>query len=648
MPARRKKFKTEVQQLLDIVIHSLYSNRDIFLRELISNASDAIDLARFQSLSDESILEDDPDWKIKLVPDKESRTLIVSDNGIGMTREEVEKNIGTIARSGTRQFLEAMQQKKQAASPELIGQFGVGFYSAFMVADKVTVLTRPAGSKDGATRWASTGSGSYTVEDATKETRGTEIVLHLKEDAEEYLEEWKLRKIVKQYSDFVEYPITMDVSREETPRDAEGNEIADAEKKVTVTEETLNSRKALWTRPRNEISEDDYHEFYKHISHDFTDPLETIHWQVEGTTEFRALLYMPQHTLPEMTMPENRHRGVHLYIRRVYITDNCEALLPQYLRFLRGVVDSSDLPLNISREMLQEERLVRVIRNNLIKKTLDTLAEMKDNDREKYVTFWNQFGTILKEGIHFDFANREKIQELLLFESSKTSPGEYTTLSEYVERMPESQKEIYYITGESRQAVERSPFLEALRSRDLEVLFLTDPIDEWVVPGLMSYQEKPLRSIAKGEIELDSAEEQKEREEQREKAQAEYKDLVEFIKNELGDKVKDVKLSTRLTESACCLVSDEAGMGVHMEKILKAMQQELPAQKRILELNPQHVLLDRMHKLLGKPGQQERLQGYVSLLYDQALLTAGLPVEDPLRFTQRMSDLMAEEASYQL
>ncbi len=644
MTATSKPFQTEVQQLLDIVIHSLYSHKDIFLRELISNASDAIDRARFESLSNNAILEDDHEWKIKLIPDKDNKTLTIQDNGIGMSAQEVEKNIGTIASSGTRNFLAQMKEQKTAAAPELIGQFGVGFYAAFMVADRVTLTTRPAGAPDAATKWESTGSGTYTIETVSKQKRGTSITLHLKEDMEEYLEEWKLRKIVKTYSDFVEHPITMDIRREEVSRDENGKAIEGAEKRVTLEEETLNSRKAIWSRPKNEVSDEEYTEFYHHVSHDFQDPAEVIHWNVEGNTEFRALLYLPPRAMSDLFMPETRKHGVHLYIRRVFITNDCEALVPHYLRFLRGVVDSADLPLNISREMFQDDRTIRVIRNNITKKILDTLSSMKERNREKYTEFWTQFGGVLKEGIHLDTANREKLTELLLFETSNSEPGQLVSLHEYVEAMPAQQKEIYYLTGDSRAALENSPHLEALKSRNYDVLFMSDPIDEWVVQSLPTYKEKALKSIAKGEMKLDSEEEGKKREQERQENEKEYKDLLGAIKEALGDKVKAVKLSDRLTDSACCLVADEFSMGVHMEKILKAMHQDLPPARRILEVNPKHPLLQAMSNLHSQNAKHAKLAEYTELLYDQALLTAGLPVEDPLRFTHRISELMASQA----
>ncbi|MBN2451442.1 MAG: molecular chaperone HtpG [Lentisphaeria bacterium] len=645
MGIRRRTFKTEVRQLLDLVVHSLYSNREIFLRELISNASDAIDRARFAALSEASVLEDDPEWVIRITPDREAGTLTVSDNGIGMGPEDIDACIGTIASSGTRKFLAELQERKEAMPPELIGQFGVGFYSAFMVADRVTVTSRHPGDPARGVRWTSEGTGTYAVEEVTREKRGTDVVLHLKEDALEFLDEWRIRKIVKKFSDFVEHPIRMEVTHEEPALDDKGKPIRDAKPTVSRRDETLNSRKALWQRPRSEIAEEDYKQFYRHISHDFQEPFETLHWNVEGTTEFRALVFLPQRPPMDMFIGDERRRGIQLYVRRVFITDNCEELAPLYLRFLRGVVDSSDLPLNVSREMLQEHRAVRLIRSNLVKKVLDTLADMLAKDRERYERFWREFGPILKEGIHIDLENREKLQELALFGSTATAAGAFTSLAEYVKRMPESQKDIFYITAENRGAAEASPHLEALRSRGLEVLFLTDPIDEWVVQGLTNYQGRPLRSVARGDIDLDTEEEKKDKEPERKEAEARFKTLIEKIREILGDKVKEVRLSQRLTESACCLVCDEYSIGIQMEKILKAMHQEVPPARRILELNPRHPVLEVMRNLAGNAASADRLRQYTEMLYDQALLTAQLPLEDPLAFTRRVSELMAAQAT---
>lgn len=641
--AKKRQFKTEVQRLLDLVIHSLYSNKEIFLRELLSNASDAIDRARFEALQDDSILENDPDWKIKITTDSTAKTLTISDNGIGMTAEEVENNIGTVANSGTKRFLEQLQENKESLPPELIGQFGVGFYSAFMVADKVTVITRRAGDNGSAVRWESAGDGFYTIEACEREKRGTEVILHLTDEHLEYLEEWMLRKIIKKYSDFVEHPICMDIRREEVERDENGKEVEGAEKKVSITEETLNSRKAIWLRPKSEVSEENYHEFYKHISHDFQDPFEVIHWNVEGQAEFKALVFIPQRPAMDLFMPETKNKGLQLYVHRIFITDSCEELLPTYLRFLRGVVDSADLPLNVSREMLQEAKALKIIRKNITKKVLDVLAEIKDKKPERYTEFWQNFGKILKEGLHLDHENRTRLQDLLLFETSNTEAGKFSSLAEYLKRMPEDQKDIYYLTAEDRRAAENSPQMEAFKSKGYEVIYMLDPIDEWIVNDISVYQEKKLTSISKGDVDLDSEEEKKTKEEARKQATAENQDLLTRLSEILSNKVKEVRLSKRLTESACCLVSDEHSMGVQMEKILKAMQQDVPVTKRILELNPEHPLVPVMRKLHSQDGKHPKLEEYAALLYDQALLMAQLPLEDPLAFAKRVSALMAEE-----
>ncbi|HKZ17833.1 MAG TPA: molecular chaperone HtpG [Geobacteraceae bacterium] len=638
-----KHFQTEVQQLLDLVIHSLYSNRDIFLRELISNASDAIDKARFESHTNPAVLENDPDWKIKLIPDKDAGTLTIRDNGIGMSMEEVESNIGTIAKSGTRAFLENLKGQNIKDHPEMIGQFGVGFYASFMAADKVTLVTRRAGERTAATRWESVGDGSYTIEECSKETRGTDVTLHLKEDMREYLDEWRIRSIVKKYSDYVQYPVTMDITREELPQGIDGKPIEGAEKIKKTEEETLNSMKAIWTRPKSEITEDEYNEFYKHISHDFNNPFRTIHYAAEGTSEFKALLYIPEQKQFDLFLHDPHRKGVHLYVKRVFITDRCENLLPEYLRFVKGVVDSSDLPLNVSREILQEDVQIKRIQKNLVGKVLGTLAEMKEKTPEDYLKFYGEFGAVLKEGIHFDHANKEKLQELLLYQSSKTEPGKYVSLKEYVERMPSAQKEIYYITGTDRSAVENSPHLEICRRKDYEVLFLIDPIDEWVAQSLMEYDGKKLKSVLKGELEVDTEEEKKEKEVKQEEAKKQYLGLLEFIKDKLAEKVQEVRLSSRLTDSACCLVADEYGMNAHMERILKAMNQDVPESKRILELNPDHAIMQILNRLYEQDRGSGKLADYCELLYDQALLTEGSPIKDPLRFTKLISELMVFE-----
>ena len=639
MAKSKKQFKTEVQELLNLVIHSLYSNTDIFLRELISNSSDAIDRLRFHSLTEKKLIEKNPEWKIKIHTDEDAKTLTIVDNGIGMNREEVEQNIGTIARSGTRAFLEELKKSKSQEGFDLIGQFGVGFYSSFMVADKVTLITKKAGAKDGV-KWSSTGNGSYTIEECEKEDRGTEIILHLKDEKKDYLEEWNIKKIIKQYSDFVEYPVTMDVVREEIPKDEEGKPKEGAEKIKTIEEQTLNSMKAIWMRPKNEIKEDEYNEFYKHISHDYSNPLSTIHYAAEGAIEFKALVYIPSKAPMDLFMRDDK-TGLHLYVKRVSIMDDCKDLLPEYLRFIKGVVESNDLPLNVSREILQENALIKKIQKNLTGKILNTLKDLKNKNQEEYFTFYKEFGRVLKEGLHFDFGNKEKLQELLFFETSKTETGKLVSLKEYVNRMQTDQKEIYYLAGENREMVVNSPHLEIFKSKDLEVLFLTDPIDEWVSQSLTEYDGKKLKAIDRGEIDLDSGDEKKKDEKDKKSGtEKRFDNLLKFIKEKLDDQVKDVKISNRLTDSPSCLVADEFGMSANMEKIFQAMNKETAPSKRVLELNPKHSIMKIMLDLHKKDKKSKKLTEYIELLYDLAVLSEGSSVKNPLRLNKQISQLM--------
>ncbi len=643
MSKTTKQFQTEVQQLLDLVIHSLYSNKDIFLRELISNASDAIDKVRFESHSDEALLEGNSDWKIKLIPDKDAGTLVIRDNGIGMNMAEVEENIGTIARSGTKAFMQSLKEKASSDNPELIGQFGVGFYASFMVADRVTMETRKGGAVTGGCRWESTGDGSYTIEECSRDLRGTEITLHLKEEFKQYLDEWKIRSIVKKYSDYIQYPVVMDVTRSETPKGVDGEEIEGAGTIEKTEEQTLNSMKAIWARAKSDVTEEEYTEFYKHVSHDYDAPFRTIHFSAEGASEFKALLYLPAKKPFDMFM-NDRKKGLQLYVRRVFISDKCEELIPDYLRFVKGVVDSSDLPLNVSREVLQEDVKIKRIQKSLVGKILSTLSEVKEQNFDDYVTFWKEFGQVIKEGMHFDYANKEKLQELILFESTSTEAGSFVSLKDYAARMPEAQKDIYYITGASRETLEQSPHLEAFRAKGYEVLFLTNPVDEWVVQSLTEYAEKQLKAVDRGDISLDSEEEKLKKEKKREEAKKEFSDLISLMSDRLKDKVKEVRFSNRLTDSACCLVADEYGMNANMERIMKAMNQAVPESKRILELNPDHAILKAMASIQQKDASAAALADYADLLYDQALLTEGSTIKDPLRFTKLVSDLMVKAA----
>ena len=641
MATEKKEFKTEVQQLLDLVIHSLYSNKDIFLRELISNGSDAIDRLRFEALSNKELIKDDPEFRIKLFIDNEAKTLRIEDNGIGMTKEELEDNIGTIARSGTRQFMEELKKGKAKANPELIGQFGVGFYSAFMVADKVTLKTRSA-TGDESWTWESSGGGTYEISEGGRDKRGTEITLHLNESSRDYIVEFRLRQIVKKYSDFVEHPIVMDIIRDETPMDDEGKPKEGAEKQTTVTEETLNSMKAIWMRPKSEVKKEEYNEFYKHVSHDYTDPLKTIHYAAEGKIEFKALLYLPAKAPFDMFQQEGTKHGIHLYVKRIFIMDNCEALLPRYLRFAKGVVESNDLPLNVSREILQEDVTIKQIEKSVTTKILSELKSMMKKSKDDYLSFYREFGKVLKEGIEVDPTNKDKIKELLLFESSKTEPGKYVSLKEYTERMVLDQKEIYYITGTSRSAVENSPHLEVFKKKEIEVLFMIEPVDEFILSGFGEYDKKKLKSIAQGDIDLGTEEEKKIADEQKKEASGKYKKLIKKVQDSLKDDVKEVRLSDRLTDSASCLVTDDGDMNPQMERIFAAMNQAVPETKRILELNPDHPVIETMNDLFAADKKNPKLADYSELLYDQALLTEGIAIKDPARFARLVTDLMIQ------
>jgi molecular chaperone HtpG len=625
MSAQTLQFKTELKQVLDIIVHSLYSHKDIFLRELISNASDAIHTLRFQGLTHAELLEGNEDWKIKLVPDEKAGTLTVSDNGAGMSQESVVENLGTIAKSGTKALLESLRQADVKDRPELIGQFGVGFYSSFMVADRVTVVSRAAGlPKEQGVRWESDGQGEFTVEPVTKETRGTDVILHLKDDAREFLDPWRLRQLVKKHSDFVEFPIVMDVEKEEGGT------------KKTV-EETLNSRKAIWLRTKNEITKEEYDEFYKHLSHDIEPPGQVIHYTGEGAVEFRALLYVPKHR-PFDLMFGDQHKGVQLYIRRVFIMDDSEALLPPYLRFVKGVVDSPDLPLNVSREMLQRSAPLDKIKNNLVHTLLRTLATWKNKEADAYAAFYRELGPYLKEGVVQDYENRERLADLLLLQSTKTEPGKTTTLGEYVERMPVSQAEIYYLVGENRAVLEHSPHLEGFRAQDREVLLFTEPIDEFVTQALTEYKGKKLKAIDKGELPGAAVDEE---------TKKRYQPLLDLLKGKLADDVQEVRLSARLKDSAAVLVSDEWAMGPQMARLMERMGRggEVPPSKRVLELNPSHPAVEALQKVYAKDANDARLEKYGRLLYDEALIAEGSRVKDPAALARTINELLVKETA---
>jgi molecular chaperone HtpG len=622
MSAETLQFKTELKQLLHLIVHSLYSHPEIFLRELISNASDAIDTIRFEGLTKPELVEGNEDWKIKLIPDREKGTLNISDNGVGMSPEIIVENLGTIARSGTKAFLEALRQAEAKDRPELIGQFGVGFYSSFMVADRVTVISRMAGPVSAGVRWESDGQGEFTVERVDKATRGTDVILHLKEEAREYLEPWKLRRVVKQYSDFIAHAIVLDVEREKDGQ------------KVTE-EETLNARKAIWLRPRTEVTEEEYNEFYKHLAHDIDNPARVIHYNAEGLIEFRALLYLPAHKTWDMMWGDSK-KGLQLYIQRVFIMDDCEALLPRYLRFVRGVVDSPDLPLNVSREILQQSAPLEKIKSNLTTKILNTLDEMRRKEYDRYVGFYKELGPIFKEGISQDFSNRDKIADLLLFESTRTEPGKFTSLAEYVERMPADQSEIWFMSGESREWIEHAPAIEGLKAHGQEVLLLTDPIDDFVISWMPEYKGKQLKAADKGVAGKDEIDEAK---------KGQYKDLLAYLQSKVPE-VKDVRLSSRLKESAACLVSEEGDVGAHMERVLRRMGRgdELPTTKRVLEINPDHPAVQAVQQLYTKDPNHPDLEQYCRLLYEQALIGEGSKVPDFSAFARRVNELLTRAA----
>ncbi len=620
-------FETEVNQLLDLMIHSLYSNKDIFLRELISNASDACDRLRFSAISDASLYEEDIELKIKVSYDKAQRTITVSDNGIGMSRDEVIEHIGTIAKSGTRAFLDSItgDEKNDA---KLIGQFGVGFYSSFIVADEVTLRTRKAGEPAASgVEWVSQGKGEYRISDYEKAGRGTEIVLKLREGEDEFLNDWKLRSIITSYSDHIDFPVIMDKSIE---AEEEGGE-------AKVEEETVNQASALWTRPRSEINEDEYREFYKHVAHDFEDPLEWSHNRVEGTTEYTSLLYIPARAPFDLYDRESRH-GIKLYVQRVFIMEDTEKLMPRYLRFVRGLIDSNDLPLNVSREILQGSKVVDHIRNGSVKKVLGMLEKMAKNDPDKYQKFWKEFGRVLKEGPAEDFANREKIAGLLRFASTHNDDDAQTvTLDDYVARMREGQDKIYYIAADTHAAAKNSPHLEIFRKKGIEVLLLSDRVDEWLTAHLMEYQDKKLQSVAKGELDLsDDEESEKELEE---KAKSSEK-LIKRMQDALQDRVESVRVTNRLTDSPACLVLNEQDMAMHMQRILKEAGHDLPSSKPILEINPDHPLVQK----LGKEKSKKKFADWSDILFDQAMLAEGGQLEDPAGFVAKLNAMLVNIA----
>ncbi len=624
-------FQAEVGQVLHLVTHSLYSNREIFLRELVSNASDALDKLRFLAVSEPSYLENDTELGIHIEIDKEAKTLTIRDNGIGMDRDEIIAHLGTIAKSGTKEFLKVLsaQQSKESL---LIGQFGVGFYSSFIVADKVTVRSRKAGlAAETGVEWESTGESDFSVATITKATRGTEVILHLKEDAAEFLDNWRIKSLIHKYSDHISFPIWM--QKEEMPQSDEEKDknISDA-----VVFETVNRAQALWTLPKSKISDQEYIEFYKHISHDFSDPLAWVHNKVEGKLEYTSLLYIPKNP-PFDLYQRDVGRGLKLYVKRVFIMDDAEQLLPMYLRFVKGVIDSNDLPLNVSRELLQNNEVIESLRAATARRILDLLEKMSKEEADKYAEFWKSFGPALKEGIAEDFANKDKIASLLRFETTRSEGKTDVSLADYIARMKDKQDKIYYVTADSAAAARHSPQLEIFKQKDIEVLLLSDRVDEWLVVHLSEFEGKSLQSIAKGLLDLDTFANEEEKK-AHEQIAAELKPLAEAVKEALGDEVKEVRISHRLTDSPACVVADDNDLGGHVQRLLKAAGQAMPESKPILELNPNHPIVKQLDQNKGTA----QFKQWSQILLSQAILADGAPLVDPATFVNQLNDLWKE------
>jgi molecular chaperone HtpG len=635
------EFQAEARQLLDLLVHSVYSDKDSFLRELISNASDALDKLRIEAFQNKDLDVDTSDLYIEIVEDKDARTLSVRDNGIGMTRAEVVDLIGTLAKSGTaelrQQLREAQNAKNSAVSEELIGQFGIGFYSTFMVADKVELLTRKAG-ESAATKWESSGDGTYTIASVEDAPQGTSVTLHLKpEDKEDalhdYTSEWKIRTLVKKYSDFIAWPIRMEVETRTPPSEDGGEET------VTIETQTLNSMKALWARPKDEVSDEEYKEFYKHIAHAWDEPLEVISMKAEGTFEYQALLFIPSHAPFDLYEP-GADIGVQLYVKRVFIMGDCDELMPRYLRFIKGVVDAQDLSLNVSREILQQDRQINAIRRRLTKRVLSTIKDLQSERPDDYRTFWGQFGKVLKEGLMRDIDNQETLLQVSSFASTH-SDDELTTLTEYVERMKDGQQQIFYATGESRQQILNSPHLEAFKAKGYEVLLLTDAVDEIWLGTVTEFDGKPLQSVAKGEVDLDTEEEKTAHEAERKEREKDFADLLAWLKETLTEHVKEVRLSTRLTESPACLITDAFGITPTLARMYRASGQDVPVEKRTLELNPDHPLVTGLQQAHKDRADDPSVAETAELLYGTALLAEGGTPEDPARFAELLADRLA-------
>ncbi len=626
--SEKLEFQAEVKQLMQLMIHSLYSNKEIVLRELISNASDAADKLRFEALANSALYENDTDLKITIGFDKAKRTVTISDNGIGMSRDEVIANIGTIAKSGTKEFFNSLTGD-DAKDANLIGQFGVGFYSSFIIADKVTLTTRRAGSTE-AVKWQSAGEGDYTIETVKKQSRGTEIILHLRKDEDEFLNDWQLKSIVRKYSDHITLPIMMQKSEWKEGEDGKGGEMV-----LTDEFEVVNKASALWARNKSDITTDEYNEFYKHVSHDFQEPLAYTHSRVEGKQEYISLLYIPSKAPFDLYDRESRH-GIKLYVKRVFIMEDAEKLMPQYLRFVRGVIDSADLPLNISREILQDSRDVDAIKNGSVKKVLGLLEDLAKDKPEDYAKFWDEFGRVLKEGPGEDFTNKDKIASLLRFATTRMDTASQSiSLKDYIEKMQPEQTAIYYITSDSFAAAQHSPHLEIFRKKNIEVLLLSDKVDEWLLGSLTEFEGKKLQSIAKGDLDLGALESDTEKEIQK-KIEEEAKTLIERVKSSLGDAVKEVRVTHRLTDSPACLVAGAHDLSGNMARILKAAGQNAPESKPILELNPTHKLVKR----LENEAEEIKFNDLAHLVFDQALLAEGGQLNDPASFVRRMNSLL--------
>jgi molecular chaperone HtpG len=626
MSVETHSFQAEVQQLMNLMVHSLYSNKEIFIRELVSNASDAIDKLRFEEITNRDILKSDREASIQITPNKETNTLVIEDNGIGMTKEELMTNLGTIANSGTKKFLEKMSEQDKKDS-NLIGQFGVGFYSAFMVAKNIVVESRSATS-DKSYKWISAGDGSYTLEEINKTTPGTRIELHLKDDEKEFLDDWKIRSIVKKYSDYVTYPVFLET------KDDKGE----------PKEDRLNKSTPVWARNKRENKTEDYQELYKQISMDWREPLLWEHMSVEGVVPFQSVVFVPSEAPFDLYTRDNH--GLHLYVKRVSITEKCKELLPEYLRFVAGVVETDEIPLNVSREILQHNNKLPQIKKQIVKKVLGSLQNLAQNDSEKYLNFYKIFGAVLKEGFHFDNEQHEALSELVRFKSTKTGKDGFVSFKEYIERKADGQRDIYYLTGASYEAIERSPHLEALTSRGIEVLFLIDPIDEWMIMSYPKHGEYSLKAIHKGDLDLKDIGKETEAENQQEEAKPEeLVGLLDLFRNKLAEDIKEVKISKRLRESACCLVADENGMSAYMERMMKASGQSMPASKRILEVNPTHPLIKNLAALKNKNTDAATLEEWVDVLYDTALLAEGSPLKNPGIFAKQLTKIMEKASS---